>query len=224
MRLHFICITALVCIVITACQGPPPTQIYIVVTATPDQGTAEVPSGTSQDVVSETATPTQTATPAATPTIDPFPTPTISEIQVAEQTFEHGHMFWLRPVNQIWVLVADENDTTRGTWTVYDDTWQEGQQEIDPRIQAPAGLFQPERGFGKLWRENPEIRAAMGWALEPEFGYVTGYEYHPGGMVNAQNVYIPEAGYHILYSVLGNTYRFIETDVVGGTQTWELVQ
>ena len=53
---------------------------------------------------------------------------------------------------------------------------------------------------------------------------MTHYEYHPGGTVNAQNEYIPGPGYHILYSMLGDAYRFDETNVAGQPMTWELVQ
>jgi hypothetical protein len=226
MRLRLISLIALAILMIAACQGPPPTQIVLVVTATPTpvDGIVESPSGTSADTVSATIEPSITPSPAATSTPDPFPTPTISDILVAEEKFEHGHMFWLGPVQQIWVLAENEDDPTRGIWTVYDDTFVEGQLEIDPTIKPPAGMFQPERGFGKLWRENPEIREALGWATESEFGHVTHYEYHPGGTVNAQNEYVPGPGYHILYSVLGDAYRFNEAEVAGQDMTWELVK
>ena len=34
----------------------------------------------------------------------------------------------------------------------------------------PAGLVEPVRGFGKVWRENPAVRQALGWATAPENG------------------------------------------------------
>jgi hypothetical protein len=33
---------------------------------------------------------------------------------------------------------------------------------------APEGRRQPERGFGKVWREHPEVRAQIGWAQARE--------------------------------------------------------
>jgi hypothetical protein len=160
--------------------------------------------------MSESMTPTPTVT--ALPTI--FPTATTAEIQVAEQVFEGGRMLWVQPTDQIWVLVVTE--TGHGTWTVYNDTFEEGDPEFDPNIVPPQGLYQPTRGFGKLWRENVEVREALGWASTPEFGYVSPYEYHPGGEV-VDDEYIPGPGYHILYSLYGEQFRFNEAD-----GTWEL--
>ncbi len=214
MRLRLLSFIVVILMLAVACQGPPPTVIYIVLSPTPDAngGVVATPEP------NETTTPTVTPTATTTSTPDPFPTTTFSQIQVAEENFEHGVMFWLQPVDQHWVLVEDEDDPTKGVWTVYEDTFIEGQPEFDPSIEPPDGLFQPERGFGKLWRENPEIRKALGWATEPEFGHVTRYEYHPGGEVVDGNKYIQSPGYHLLTSLLGKTYRLNEAD-----GTWELV-
>ena len=42
-------------------------------------------------------------------------------------------------------------------------------------VQAPAGLYAPQSGFGLVWRGDvagsPGYREQLGWALEPEFGY-----------------------------------------------------
>ena len=51
------------------------------------------------------------------------------------------------------------------------ETWREGDPEIGG-LTPPEGLFEPVRGFGRLWREElggPD--ALAGWALEPEQGY-----------------------------------------------------
>ncbi len=149
-----------------------------------------------------------TATPTITATPDPFPTPVIGKIYVAEQRFEGGWLFWLQPNAQIWLL--SYNDTGNRIWTVYDDTFVEGDAETDPQIIPPDGRFQPVRGFGKLWRENPEVRQTLGWAIELERGHTTRYEYHHGGGVNAENVYEPAPGYHLVESATGDTYRFYE--------------
>lgn len=155
-----------------------------------------------------------TAAPTNTPLPPGFPTPTVAEIQVAEQVFENGRMLWVQPVNQIWVLVDEGGN--KGPWTIHQDTYEDGEPESDPELTPPDGLFQPERGFGKLWRETPGIRDALGWAVTPEFGYVSEYSYHPGGtMDNGQFTAGP--GYHVLYSLEQQQYRFDEA-----TGTWEL--
>ncbi|MEO0560516.1 MAG: hypothetical protein AAF125_00280, partial [Chloroflexota bacterium] len=116
------------------------------------------------------AEPTPVPEPAGpTPLPDGFPPVTNAEVQVAEQVFEGGRMFWVQPVNQLWVMIVNEDG--RGQWLVYPDNFDEAVDDpTDPAIVAPEGLIQPERGFGKLWRENPEIRDALGWAVTPEFG------------------------------------------------------
>ena len=36
------------------------------------------------------------------------------------------------------------------------------------RFGSAAGLRTPQRGFGKVWRENPAVRERLGWATQPE--------------------------------------------------------
>ena len=211
-------------LLITACQGPPPTQIVLVVTATPDSAneptedveiTSQVVEEEPTEEPTETLEPSITPTATTTPTPDPFPTPVEGQIYVAEQRFEDGWMFWLQPVGQLWVLTVSEEN--RGVWSVYEDTFIEGQPEIDPEIVPPEGKYQPERGFGKLWRENPEVRDAIGWALDVELGHTTNYEYHAGGTVNSELEYEAGPGYHLVLSLFGDTFRFNE-----GSFTWQI--
>ncbi|MCS7072533.1 MAG: hypothetical protein NZM00_13585, partial [Anaerolinea sp.] len=141
----------------------------------------------------ETIPPTIPLTPSRTPLPPAFPTPIQVQIQVAEQVFENGRMYWLQPTGEIWVLVLTGEG--RGTWSVYPDTYVDG--ELLPTVApAPQGLLIPERGFGKLWRESATVRNALGYAITPEFGYISPYEYHAGGTVDAQGNYIPGPGYH----------------------------
>lgn len=233
-------------VALAACQGPPPTQ-YVIITATNTLGpqvitatlepaqatllaqvaqtltaTASSPGQTVQDDPTPTATATEEATrraprtPQSSATVDPFPTPTIAQIQVAEQLFEKGRMFWLEPIDQIWVMAETQEGT--GIWTVYSDTFEEGDVEFDPRIVPPTGLLQPIRGFGQLWRDNDEIEAALGWAVEPELGHVSSYEYRPAGEV-VDGEYVSEPGYHILSSIYGEVFRFNE---INGT--WQTIR
>lgn len=220
MRLPVFFILTLSVLMIAACQGPPPivyeievtaevTRI-VVVTATPQGTFGPIQSGATAEATEETE---PGVTPS--PTTQPFPTPVVNRIYVAEQRYENGRMFWLEPINQIWVLYSDAEEE-RNIWAVYTDTFQEGQPETDPTIVPPEGLFQPERGFGKLWRENPEVQEALGWALEPELGHVTDYEYRAGGRVE-NNSYISGPGYHLITSLYGDVFRFNEED-----WTWEV--
>jgi hypothetical protein len=156
-----------------------------------------------------------TLAPTATPEV--FPTPTTGNIQVAEQLFQRGRMFWVEPTRQIWVLIVTGEG--RGRWMIYPDTFQDGvDSEVDTSLVPPGdGLIQPERGFGKLWRSNRDVNEALGWATTPEFGYVSPYEYHPGGTINPNGEYVVAPGYHILYSLYQEQFRFNEVD-----GTWQL--
>ncbi|TET51453.1 MAG: hypothetical protein E3J64_06800, partial [Anaerolineales bacterium] len=86
----------------------------------------------------------------------------------AEQLFEHGRMLWLEDatsggdvVPRILVLYDD----APSRYEDYPDTWTDAEPESDPNLVPPAGLYQPTRGFGKVWRETSAVRDALGWAL-----------------------------------------------------------
>lgn len=83
----------------------------------------------------------------------------------AEQPFEGGVMLWLEATDSIYVLTSDQR------WRRFDDTWSEAQPPDDPAIVPPEGYYQPVRGFGKIWREQPDVRQDLGWALGPELGF-----------------------------------------------------
>jgi hypothetical protein len=82
--------------------------------------------------------------------------------------FERGVMYW---VNQrggrSLVIALFYQPDGRVTFRSFVDTWRDGDM-INSGLTPPAGLFEPNRGFGKIWREYPEVRQALGWALENE--------------------------------------------------------
>jgi len=207
---------------LTACQ-PDNTIIVMVVTATPTP--IEQPVIPTQVVLpTQTAAsdlmPTQSPVPTLDPTLNPFPTPTAREIYVAEQVFQRGRMFWLQPTGQIWVVIETEPGV--GIWQVYEDEFQEGGVEFDPNIVPPEGLYQPVRGFGLIWRGNPEIREGMGWGTETELGFVTNYEYEPTGEL-VDGEYVAAPGFHFLRSLYGDWLRFNEINGTWQTITREEV-
>lgn len=86
----------------------------------------------------------------------------------AWQSFERGQMIWVRNQNDpndksIYVLYTD------GTYQVFADTWAEG-QPVNGGLTPPAGLQEPIRGFGKVWRDQPGVRDKLGWATAHEVG------------------------------------------------------
>jgi hypothetical protein len=213
-------------LVLVACSGQPPTIIYVVLSPTPEGSQAPAVTAESTAVAAApTASPTQAVTttartlapaPSATSIPASFPTPVRAQIQYAEQLFENGRMFWLQPIGQIWVLLVDGEG--RGSWATYEDTWQEGEPETDPSLVPPsADLLQPARGFGELWRTNSSVRDALGWAVQPEVGYVADYSYEAGGTINDAGTYVPAGGTHTIFSFRGERFRLNEAN-----GTWSL--
>jgi hypothetical protein len=225
-------------ILAAACQGEPPItyvmevtrEVTRVVTAGPEatNGTTTGPlplgtlpatptlnGSTTQVAINTSATPAVTATLSVTATPDVFPTAMVGQIYVAEQKFQNGSMYWLQPVDQIWV--ATKNKEGKQVWLTFDNTFVDGSPELNPTLTPPANLFQPIRGFGKLWRENAEVQALIGWADEIEIGYVTRYEYRAGGSVNSQNEYVPGKGRHVITLTDGQVMEFDESD-----STWRV--
>ncbi|MBZ0317557.1 MAG: hypothetical protein K8L91_14140 [Anaerolineae bacterium] len=191
-----------------------------------------------------------TATPTATETSLPsiFPTPQIEQVIVVEQVFEGGRMFWFRESHKIWVVygvdTADPGkiaiDPTQGEWVCYDDTFAEGEPELDPAMEPPADsattstfvsvypqarVQQPIRGFGKLWREHAELRDHLGWALTAEIEHNTRREYLAGGTVQ-NGAYVPGPGEWRVGSFFNATYIFLEKELGAAcpTGTWRMRQ
>lgn len=88
----------------------------------------------------------------------------------AEQHFEHGVMLWIGEEDRIYVLYDDGGVTA---WNAFTDEWNEGDPIDDPGIIPPEGFYQPIRGFGLVWREQPGVRDRLGWATAPEVAYAT---------------------------------------------------
>lgn len=91
----------------------------------------------------------------------------------AEQSFERGFMVWVEAQDQIYVLFSDGQSPG---WKVLYDNWDEGDPVDDPTLIPPAGLYQPVRGFGLIWREEAGVRDRLGWATAPEAGFTTIYQ------------------------------------------------
>ena len=154
-----------------------------------------------------------TPQPRFSPTLDPFPRPTNYEIIVAEQVFENGRMFYLLPADRLWVMFNEEDSTsTQGTWEVYENPFTEGERELDPNREAPDGLHQPIRGFGKIWRDTPSLVAEFGWALDPEIGHFTQYLFFPGDKPVIDGEIVIEPGHHALMSFYGDIFIFNEAE------------
>jgi hypothetical protein len=165
------------------------------------------------------------------PTPNAFPTDTRMQVFIAQEDFQGGYMFWMQSSGTMWVLLPEKLPNpgdaltipTNGQWRIYKDEFAEGQPETDPALTPPEGRFQPRRGFGKLWRENPELRTALGWATTPEFALTTSYVYQPGGSVDGNGNYTPGPGKHFLVTLGRTTFEFTEPQPGQPFGTWRRV-
>jgi hypothetical protein len=92
------------------------------------------------------------------------------------QQFERGQMIWLETTDEILVLFNDAaagGSVASPAWLALPDPYEEGDLLDDPGIVPPPGLFQPQHGFGEVWRTIPTVRDRLGWATQPEEPFVT---------------------------------------------------
>lgn len=239
---RLVIILGILALALAACNDePPPTQIVIVVTATSEQGTAATATPdlivrvvtatpvpptdgpTKSPSPEKTKKPKPTALPTPTPLPPMFPTNVVAQVQIAEEVFEHGRMFWLRHNLQIWVMINVPPDNPAGDWYCYNDQFLDGQPEVDPSLVPPEGMYQPRRGFGLLWRNHPDLRAALGWGTTPEFDLTSNYTYIAGGYVE-NGKYYSGPGEHRLTTLYGQSISFFEGDIRGDCQggTWRM--
>jgi len=100
----------------------------------------------------------------------------------AAQRFEHGQMIWVEAID-VFYLLFDEGFYPGDSRQVYRSV---GPLVLKPGASKdnrvgetpPAGYVEPVSGFGLIWRNEvdglgTDIRAALGWAREPEFGFDT---------------------------------------------------
>jgi hypothetical protein len=98
----------------------------------------------------------------------------------ATQAFERGRMFFVEDAppfvayqgrwdggRTIVTLCTEEfsGGPTVSRVFFHRDTWDESQSAGGGPGPQP-GLYEPRRGFGKVWREEPRVRACLGYATE----------------------------------------------------------
>lgn len=117
---------------------------------------------------------------------------TAPEVSVwsGEEWFQGGYMFWRDDTDTIYVLYNNN------TWQSFADTWTSSEPETDPAIVPPHGLFQPKRGFGKVWRNNPAVRSTLNWATTEERGFQGAAQAFNGGTM----LYSNTRGVLVLYN------------------------
>lgn len=83
-------------------------------------------------------------------------------LPLSEQAYQGGAMLYRADNNQILVLVR-----STGRWQAFPNTWRAG-EVLTPLGNRPPGTFEPLRGFGKLWRDQPAVKNQLGWPVYEE--------------------------------------------------------
>lgn len=131
---------------------------------------------TASDTVPPTLTPQPTPAPADCPTppahfaglwagrVAQLGCPTTSHrLPMAEQSFEGGRMFWRSDTRDIYVLPWGQ------PYVRFDDTWDGSQPAYScPEAAPPQTPPTPQRGFGKVWCNQPLVRELLGNATSGE--------------------------------------------------------
>lgn len=131
---------------------------------------------------------------------NPFPVTTAtSVIQAAFQTFEGGYMIWEGDTGAIHVLMKEGSNRHYYMEDSY-AAWPDNPVTESP----PAGRIKPHHGFGRVWGNVPEVRQALGWAIENETAYsltTTRYGHpHTYGPVTDAELHFPNGQKVIIYS------------------------
>jgi hypothetical protein len=79
-------------------------------------------------------------------------------------------MIWRADNKDIYVIIGEDTDGSRGSFLAYTDTWNDSQPAIHPDcagMTPPSGYQMPVRGFGKVWCVN-HLKDDVGWPTDGE--------------------------------------------------------
>jgi Tol biopolymer transport system component len=143
-----------------------------------------------------------TATPAPTPfcplAVNPqlanawdqgklgCPTAQSSVTWSAWEPFQGGYMLWRNDTDGTHVLyLHDSGDRSAGYWEQMPEEWKWDLSNPDGiGMTPPAGLHEPKRGFGWLWRTHlggPD--SSLGWAEDEEKGFCATIQPFDAGLI-----------------------------------------
>lgn len=87
---------------------------------------------------------------------------------IAFQPFQRGYMLWREDQGRITVVYGDIlTKTGAPCQEVYRDTWADQEYTIP---DGPPGLLVPVRGFGWLYKSDPQLSQRLGYATSDETG------------------------------------------------------
>ena len=96
------------------------------------------------------------------------------------QDFEGGRVYRYAadpdyPADQRGTIYIIYND---GEWVTFPDNWDSSQPSNDPSLVPPANRYQPVNAIGKVWRDMPEVKNRLGWALESPNAFQGRFQYY----------------------------------------------
>lgn len=157
----------------------PPTLLPInptAITQPPNNPTIQPPNNPTATLARATSTSIVSA---------PIPTPYNNNVPGYFGPHQNGFFIYISDRKEIWafmgpgsapVVTPTKSPTSipipNGQWLKFPDTFSASDPQSDPSIVEPPGLLQPKGGFGKVWRANPNVRAALGWATDWERPYI----------------------------------------------------
>jgi hypothetical protein len=119
---------------------------------------------------------------------------------VTLQQFENGWMLRIPSATptqpaRIYALFNDGQD-----YASFPDAWSADTDPVSTGLNPPAGLLEPQRGFGKVWREGSgaHVRERLGWAVSAEQSGSGSRQSFRGG----QMVYVP--GPRLIFALTGS--------------------
>jgi hypothetical protein len=103
------------------------------------------------------------------------------QLNAATQNFEFGFMVWMAGTpGYIYAFYPN------GTYTRFLDTFVEGVDPVSTGALPPnPNVYEPVRGFGKVWRTFPEVQTTLGWATGGEgSGLATILDFQSGRLLH----------------------------------------
>jgi hypothetical protein len=111
--------------------------------------------------------PTFVAPPPPLPTATPYLLPNPPAVGFTYLPFEGGFMVWRADTSDIYAYINATSELFVFRGADY------GRLGINYGLVPPPGRFRPDNGFGRVWSNYGNIRAALGWALGGEQGYLS---------------------------------------------------
>jgi|FLYN01.1.fsa_nt_gi hypothetical protein len=111
--------------------------------------------------------------------------PVATPVNSASQLFERGSMFWIQGGPSLIYALFNN-----GRFQRFDDTYNPNADPFSGGETPPPGLREPVRGFGKVWRQYPNVRADLGWGLTDEAGGSATMQRFERGLM----LYLPQRG------------------------------